>query len=352
MKRIPTDPGSTSRGAATAPNDDAPFALLREAGDLSTILTAVGQIMAAKGLKAPWSLPEAIPLSDFVRQHLERKAKKLRPSTITGLRSDLTNLQRFLKGKNLQEVTGADVQQWIDHLEAEHRAPQTIITMAASANGLFRRAVSLGFMRTNPCADLDLPAAQSVVRREPMLEADVTRLLAFLDAEGLAEWALCARLMRFCGLRVGDASKLAGEALVRQGDVLLLRFTPAKTRKPVEIPVFPPLKAHLEPLVGSCGPLCPVLSQRTVEQLSHDFGRLLERAGIDRQPITLGNGRVVHQISAHSLRHSFCTSLAKAGVPEHLRMRASAHSTRAAHSRYIHETGTDLHRQLEGYLKP
>jgi integrase len=42
------------------------------------------------------------------------------------------------------------------------------------------------------------------------------------------------------------------------------------------------------------------------------------------------------RLTFHSLRHSFSSALANAGVAEEVRMKLAGHTTRAIHSRYTH----------------
>ena len=48
------------------------------------------------------------------------------------------------------------------------------------------------------------------------------------------------------------------------------------------------------------------------------------------------SGRTINTLSFHSLRHSFNSALANAGVAEELRMKLSGHTTREVHANYTH----------------
>ena len=48
------------------------------------------------------------------------------------------------------------------------------------------------------------------------------------------------------------------------------------------------------------------------------------------------NGRGVSSLSFHSLRHSFTSALANAGIPEEVRMKLTGHSKRDVHAGYSH----------------
>lgn len=352
MKRIPTDPGSPSRGADKAPNDDAPLALLQHATDTQSILTAVGQLLAARGLKAPWGLPELTPLRDFIRTHLARKAKKVAPATLSKLTHSLKHFQRHCPGVNIQDVQGAHVQAWTDALEAEQLSGGTITVMFGHVKQLFDKAKGLGFRSgPNPCESVDLPVPDSVVRRLPFEPSDVTRLLAFFDGEGLPDWSLATLLGSAAGCRLADAAKMQAESIRVEEGVTILSFTPAKTKRAVEIPVFGLLAARLAPFLGRTGPICPSLASQRVETLSHLFVAFLSKAGVDPMPVTLPSGRVVHRLSFHSLRHLMISDLARRGVPESVRMALASHRTQGAHRKYVTLSGLDLARQMEGYLK-
>ena len=89
-------------------------------------------------------------------------------------------------------------------------------------------------------------------------------------------------------------------------------------------PVFPEL--HNKPGSGKSG-------------LSMAFKRIMERAGIaagvirERRGIA---GRSVSALSFHSLRHSFNSALANAGVPQELRMKLTGHSSTDMNTVYSH----------------
>ena len=60
--------------------------------------------------------------------------------------------------------------------------------------------------------------------------------------------------------------------------------------------------------------------------------RIKQRVIRERQT----NGRSVNALTFHSLRHSFSSLLANAGVPEELRMAMVGHTSRDTHKRYTH----------------
>lgn len=70
--------------------------------------------------------------------------------------------------------------------------------------------------------------------------------------------------------------------------------------------------------------------------LSEGFKRIVVKAGLD--PMTVqGKGiRKFSKRSFHSLRHSFNSALANAGVPEDVRMKLTGHASKVMNKNYTH----------------
>ena len=112
----------------------------------------------------------------------------------------------------------------------------------------------------------------------------------------------------------------------------------------MEVPrtfVHPALEDHLLSLPTPKSDdtfLFPSLAQRKVSPLSKEFSRLMEEARIEQRIIRekSGAGRSVSALSFHSLRHSFSSILANAGVSEERRMALTGHASRDMHQKYTH----------------
>ena len=85
--------------------------------------------------------------------------------------------------------------------------------------------------------------------------------------------------------------------------------------------------------------MCPKLAERLTggrRGLSETFKRVVQKAGID--PMTV-KGKGIRKFSRrtfHSLRHSFNSALANAGVPEEVRMQLTGHATPMVNKNYTH----------------
>ena len=70
--------------------------------------------------------------------------------------------------------------------------------------------------------------------------------------------------------------------------------------------------------------------------LSEGFKRIMRKAGLDLQVVQGGGRRKLARRTFHSLRHSFTSALANAGVPEEVRMKLTGHSSKDVHRGYTH----------------
>ena len=90
---------------------------------------------------------------------------------------------------------------------------------------------------------------------------------------------------------------------------------------------------------GTTGYLCPRLASKGTggkHGLSESFKRILVKAKVD--PMTV-EGKGIRKFSRrtfHSLRHSFNSVLANAGVADEIRMKLTGHSSKMMNTRYTH----------------
>lgn len=348
MKSIPSDSGvRSSKVNSNDPHLNAFLAAYAQK-DPSALQRSLAAMLQSGGFTPP---RDEILLADFGEKHLARKGKKLAVATMAKMRLAITSFCKLHKGALLNAIVGEDLQSWVDGMEARGLSPGTVRVQFFCVFAMFQRAASLGLIRSNPCADVELPDEESVVKRLPLGDEDFERLLVYLKAEGLWEWVTCALLMRYSSARLGDAARMPCSAIEIRGSVTCLNFTATKTGAGGSLPIlFQPMIAHLQGFVIQTGMMCPELSTKSVSCLSKRFTALLKAAGIDTQPVTLPNGRVVDRVSAHSLRHSYIDGMDKLGMPEDLRMRLAAHSSAKSHRRYVHADPVDLYGKAAAFI--
>jgi integrase len=121
----------------------------------------------------------------------------------------------------------------------------------------------------------------------------------------------------------------------------VLVYQQQKTGKKVTVPLHFHVIQHLDYLstFGAHGFLCPKLATKGVSGkhgLSATFSRIMEKAGLDPGTVQGKGIRKFNRRTFHSLRHSFNSALANAGVPEELRMKLTGHSSRPINRGYTH----------------
>ena len=159
----------------------------------------------------------------------------------------------------------------------------------------------------------------------------------------------------FTGLRLSDITELRWKSVGLETGVL--RLIAKKTGKTVTIPLLPELVAWmaLQPRgIGQC-PVFPSLAGKSsgTNGLSARFVGIMEAAGIvpkvTRAKVAGGKGRSQNDLSFHSLRHSFNSALANAGVSQEMRQKLTGHASASMNDRYTHHEIQNL-REAMGKL--
>jgi integrase len=157
-----------------------------------------------------------------------------------------------------------------------------------------------------------------------------------------SEWRALIALGYYTGGRLMDLSRLTWGAYDRETNTL--SFRQRKTEGDVLVPVHTELARYLEELQAGVGkaPMLAGLSTKSgtgKSGLSMAFKRIMERAEIDAgvaRERTGPAGRNVSKLSFHSLRHSFTSALANAGVGPEIRQELTGHTDDASHRKYTH----------------
>jgi len=144
--------------------------------------------------------------------------------------------------------------------------------------------------------------------------------------------------------RLRDVTGLTWEAVDPGAGTLTL--TVRKTGAEMVIPLHAEVAEWLATQTRGIGkaPLFPSLanvkSTGGRHGLSGQFNSVMEAAGIRGRTIRAARegcaGRTTSSLSFHSLRHSFVSSLANAGVAAELRQKLSRHADDRSHAKYTH----------------
>jgi integrase len=251
---------------------------------------------------------------------------------------------------SLEAITEADIVKLRDELRDAGRR-------AATVNGLvrkilaqpFRAAHKKGLIRIDPVAGMKAVRGDHVEKHVFTAE-QVQRLIS----KATGDWKGMVIAGFYTGARLGDLANLTWDDVDLEKK--LITFLQEKTGKKVPIPIADALQDYLLTLPlkdEPKSPVFPTLSGKTSagkSGLSMAFGRLMANAGIDQGVIRergAGVSRKVSGLSFHSLRHSFNSILANAGVPQELRMKLTGHSSTEMNAIYSHHELSVIRGALE-----
>lgn len=238
-------------------------------------------------------------------------------------------------GKPVTTVTPKDVEAFLNSRLNSGAAPKTAIVDLKTLNTAFRRAEAYGIILKNPVAAVR-PPKEECSERDVFTHGEVQKIL---DAAPTLEWQTLILLGYFLGARLRDCVQMKW-ANVRPEEGVIV-YEQQKTGKKVIVPMHYHVIEHLDHLskFGTAGFLCPALAMKGPggkHGLSESFKRIVRKAGIDPMVVPGKGIRNFTKRTFHSLRHSFNSALANAGVAEEVRMKLTGHSSKAMNTRYTH----------------
>lgn len=245
----------------------------------------------------------------------------------------------------LENITTEDVLKYRKQLEAGGRAPLTVnLTIKRVLKRAFKVAMDEGLISRNPCATVRPIRDTGKVEKGTFSPEQISQLVE--HAEG--DWKGLILAGYFTGGRLSDLARLkwSNVDLTEKSITFIQRKVEGKTSKArVKIPIHPVLEEYLLSGPISAAPGAPVFPELHDKPgagksgLSMAFKRIMDKAGIAAGVIRERGGtagRSVSALSFHSLRHSFNSALAKAGVSQELRMKLTGHSSVDMNTLYSH----------------
>lgn len=158
----------------------------------------------------------------------------------------------------------------------------------------------------------------------------------------------------YTGLRLGDAARLDWSSVDLDGGFVTV--APRKTRRHVgtvaRIPIPAPLAEMLRktPRAERSGPVVPWAAEihaRDSGGLSRRVQRVFRRAGIETHAKGGPGGRAMVDVGFHSLRHTYVSMCANAGVPLAVVQSIVGHTSPAMTAHYYHADAAALRRAAE-----
>jgi integrase len=247
----------------------------------------------------------------------------------------LDSLPETKREKPLASITPTDIAQFRDKRTAQGVSQSTVKLDMKLVRGVLSAARRQGLILHNPAEAIDLPDSQSSNSREVFTASEVGELIRV----AAPDWHTAILLAYFTGARLGDIASLTWESVDFSGGFIAYRQY--KTGGRVEVPIHQELEEHLLARAGDspAGYLCPALGKVKISGrrgLSRQFADIMMKAGIDQKQVNSSKNRRFSAKSFHSLRHSFASALANAGISADVRMKLTGHKSLGVHQRYSH----------------
>jgi len=276
---------------------------------------------------------------DFVKEFLTylQVEKGLARHTLESYRRDLDRLQTWANknGKEVSDLTRADLRKWIASLSREGLAPASIARAVSATRGFFKFLMLDGHIKSHPAEDLDTPQRFAYLPKF-LTEDEISRLLAAPDIsteEGIRDRAVL-EIMYATGLRVSELVNL------KHADVDLMTGLVkchGKGNKERRVPIGKSAIHWLQQYSAVKAGYGKQSSPNVFLHRGRPFTRQLAWFMIKRHAENVG----IKNVSPHTLRHSFATHLLQHGADSRSVQALLGHSDISTTQIYTHIT--DMH---------
>ena len=255
----------------------------------------------------------------FLNDFLESRKDKVSVSSYNTYRSARNRFQKWLDLQNLGNPPSLD---WFTPLKAEEYYIWLLETLAPkSANESLKwvsramtRALKITDLEKNPCDNVELTTKGETLDRLPFSLQEAFHIVGWLLEQGEREreWGRCAALSLMSGCRIEDAITM-DQKQISDG---VLSYVQKKTGKSISCPLVVPewISVIIETKEGPISPrLHKELTQWGNADLSSEFTKYVERAGVEQEFKTFKSGCRIARKTFHSLRHTLRTSIVSSG---------------------------------------
>ena len=241
---------------------------------------------------------------------------------------------------NISHIEVRDLQTFRDAELASGKSKRTCNLALKVVGGAFNAARRQGFIANNPAE-----ALKSLPEQGPEKDTFSAEHIAALLAVATADWKGAILFAFYTGARLLDVATMRWDNIDLPSR--LIRFIPLKTGKLVTIPLHEDLESLLLELPSpdhGAAFVFPSLAKKSARVsggehgLSSTFKRLMKKAGVVGSVAreAKGKGRATSSLSFHSLRHSFNSAMANAGVSQEVRQKLTGHSSPEMNKIYTH----------------
>lgn len=289
-----------------------------------------------------------IPLSGVWDEYVKSPNRnELAQATLNAKRLVWHNFAKWMEKHHLaatviSDVTSLDIGEYLAEIRTRLCA-STYNLRVCILREVFRVVGPSAGMKDDPWKSVKLRPDDSHSRRE-LSKDEVNRLLEAAGKAG-GEWRSLFIVGIYTGLRLGDCCCLKWESV----DLVkgIVQLVPAKTRrhshgKPVTIPMHRELRTMLESKSAERrnGDVLPEVAEtyRTSRwRVSHEIAKVFKAANIKMNVKIEGRRTRTPEATFHSLRHTFVSLAANAGVPLHVVQTIVGHESTAMTRHYYHE---------------
>jgi len=275
-------------------------------------------------------------VSDWLTHWLDMKEQVRSGKTMDRYRQVIRDFTASIGNRAnlaLSHITPKDILAYRNSIIAANKTARTGNLSVKVVSAAFNAAVRQHIIESNPATALEsLPVRAE--EKGTFTPAQIAKLI--LTAEG--DWR-AAILLGYCtGARLRDVANMRWDAVDWRNKII--RFTPSKTKRPVTIPLHPQLERVLLKRAGiGKAAMFPALAGKDTggrHGLSGRFAAIMEKAGIEAKRTQATGGRRLSNLSFHSLRHSFNSAMANAGVAQEIRQKLTGHASAETNKVYTH----------------
>ena len=305
---------------------------------------------------APFGLGERrLPLAEVWNAYvISPNRNDLSKATLDSKKSVWMNFARWmevnhLEAGDLSAVTHDAVAEYLAYLKSEICA-STYNNRVCVLREIFRVLAGKAGLEENVWDGVKLRIDDSHSRRE-LTMGELRSLLGKAEeadrAGRIKEWRLLFLIGIYTGLRLGDCCCLRWQDVDLEHGII--QVVPKKVRRhrdgrPVTIPIHPELRNALGSTTGGEGENAAYVLARLSEAymghkwtVTNGIAQIFKAAGIVMNVKLEGRRTRTPEATFHSLRHTFVSFAANAGVPLHIVQSIVGHESTAMTRHYYHE---------------
>ncbi len=327
------------------------YALLKQAADIAAkghlneargrkLLSDMIQISTGKGIKS-------YTVREWFAACLADKEKANAAGTYLRYKGVVNQFMDFLPAEradgNLMILTPEDIRDFRDAELASGKSPNTVNDAVKTLRTSLNKARRQQILLSNPAEAVEtLP--EDGIEKAVFTASDLTKLLSVAGGS----WRGVILFGYYVGANLRDITNLRWSQVdLEKGTV---SYSRKKTGRAVMVPLHTQLSDWLLDAATSDDPNAPVFpdlagkSTAGKSGLSMKFGRLMKQAGLKGESVAPAKGapgektkgRARNTLTFHSLRHSFNSAMANAGVLQEVRQKLTGHSSASTNAVYTH----------------